>query len=222
MQAYLAKLVINVLAPSMRSPSGITGWITRSIMRKGNPLSTEYAINTRLNLKNDDVFVELGAGEGAGLKAVMQGVQSGGPVPSRIVLVEISEDFRRSLNEIVENESKIDKPKIEIHAEDCKSMPYLEDMSVDKMFAMNVVYFLDPLPEYLTEIHRVLKVGGSVMFCCKFKVLPQDNDVFVNTQESDIVQKMKDAGFDVTSEPMTVSETEPALNYVEVKGVRRS
>lgn len=191
-------------------------------MRKGNPLSIEHAIQNRLNLQNDDVFVELGAGEGFGLKTLLRGIETGGPVPSRVVLVEISEDFRLSLNDIIENEVKIEKPKIEIQTEDCKSMPYLEDMSVDKMFAMNVVYFLDPLPEYLTEIYRVLQVGGFVMFCCKFKSLPQDSDVFINVQEEDIVKKMKDAGFDVITEHITVSETEPLKNYVEVKGVRTS
>ena len=225
MQANFVKALINFLAPSMRSPSGITGWVARSLMRKSNPMSTEYAIKNRLNLQTNDVFVELGAGEGAGLKAVMNGVKNGGAVPSRVVLVEISEDFRASLRELLQDpEIKVEEgnpPNIEIREEDCKSMLYLEDCSVDKIFGMNVVYFLDPLPEYLREIYRVLKVDGSVTFCCKFKALPQDSDVFVNVKEEDIVQKMKQAGFEVSSEAVTVSETETMQNYLEIKGTRK-
>merc|ERR1719437_374873 len=87
---------------------------------------------------------------------------------------------------------------IEVHGEDCRSMPYLGDDSVDKIFAMNVVYFLDPLPAYLGEIHRVLKPGtGEIVWGCKFDKVPQDNEVFVNVPEDKIVAMMQEAGFEV-------------------------
>merc|ERR1719281_1738824 len=85
-------------------------------------------------------------------------------------------------------------------------MPYLPDGTVDTMFGMNVVYFLDPLPDYLEEIHRVLKPGtGEIVWGCKFDKVPQDNEVFVNVKEDEIVEMMKDAGFDVTSEAIDVA-----------------
>ena len=95
-------------------------------------------------------------------------------------------------------------------------MPYLANGSVDKLFAMNVVYFLDPLPKYLTELNRVLKPGGTLMFGCKFGAVPKDNDVFVNVDEETIVQQLKETGFDVTSERLKVSDSDPKQNYTEL------
>lgn len=180
-------------------------------MRQSNPFSTEFGIQ-RLNLQESDVFLELGAGEGAGIKAIQT-------VPSRILLVEISEQFREILTN-VKDELPF-KEKVEIHSEDCKHMPFLDDNSVDKIFSMNVVYFLNPLPEYLQELHRVLKPRGSVVFGCKFKLLPKDSDVFVNVEEEKIVDMMKAASFEVSSEFVEVSKEDARKNYLEIKGIKK-
>mmetsp|Transcript_32880 Transcript_32880/g.46719 ORF Transcript_32880/g.46719 Transcript_32880/m.46719 type:complete len:236 (+) Transcript_32880:112-819(+) len=206
------KWVLGVLAPSMRSPSGITGWFAQRLMESSNPPSTREGIQ-RLGLTSDDTFVELGAGSGAGLKSLGGGeeeeeenVGSDGTadapaapagIPSRIVCVEISQDFRDELEKVKAGLEYQDR--VEIYPDDCKAMPFLEDESVDKIFAMNVVYFLDPLEEYLTEIRRVLKPGGVVSFGCKFPALPKDSDVFINVEEEIIVEKMEQAGFEVKS-----------------------
>ncbi|CAB9517360.1 Methyltransferase domain [Seminavis robusta] len=218
-QALFKKVLISALAPSMRSPSGFTGYFARKVMRKSNPVSTQVGIQ-RLDLQPSDVFVELGGGEGAGIKAVFDQPDK---VPSMIHLVEISEDFRAELTRVI----KEDLPqtdgignKIEIHGEDCKQMPYLQDNSVSKMFGMNVVYFLDPLPEYLNEIHRVLKPGGVVVFGCKFKNLPKDDNVFINVEEQPITRSMEAAGFQVGTAFVEVSADNPVWNYLEVKGVK--
>lgn len=206
LKLMIKKFMIATLAPSMRSPSGITGWFARRMMRSANPESTKYAIQNRMNLKDSDVFVELGAGEGAGLLSIMEGDKS--TIPSQMHLVEISEAMRGELERVVREDLPTDKGvnvNITIHGDDCRGMPYLQDNSVDSMFAMNVVYFLDPLPEYLKEIHRVLKPStGQIVWGCKFDKVPKDNEVFVNVQEDKVVQIMKDAGFEVTSEAIDV------------------
>jgi len=238
LKVMFKKFMIATLAPSMRSPSGITGWFARKVMRSANPESTKFAIQNRMNLKDSDVFVELGAGEGAGLLAVMEGDKSN--IPSHMHLVEISEAMRGELERVVREDLPKDKGVnigISIHGEDCRSMTYLEDNSVDAMFGMNVVYFLDPLPEYLKEIHRVLKPStGQIVWGCKFDKVPKDNEVFVNVQEDKVVQMMKDAGFEVTSEAIDVvtgvgkekcstdeanddkSSVNDMRNYIEIRG----
>jgi len=208
LKLMLKKFVIAAVAPSMRSPSGITGWFARRMMRSANPESTRFAIRNRLNLQTSDVFVELGAGEGAGIKAIMGQDSSGGSskIPSTIHLVEISDAMRTELSRVVGEElPESHGSRIEIHADDCITMPYLADDSVDKMFAMNVVYFLDPLPDYLKEIRRVLKPGGEIVWGCKFDKVPKDSEVFVNVEEAKVVAMMEDAGFQVSSERIDVA-----------------
>ena len=62
-------VLLNALAPSMRSPSGITGWLARLIMRSVNPFFTKFAIQNRMDLKPTYVFVELGDG----VKVIVEG-----------------------------------------------------------------------------------------------------------------------------------------------------
>jgi len=205
LKVYLKKFMIATLAPHMRSPSGITGWFARKIMRSANPYSTKHAIQNRMNLKSSDVFVELGAGEGAGLLAILEDDYQ--KIPSQIHLVEISESMRGELERVIREDlpPSAEKTDIRVYGEDCRSMHYLQDNSVDKIFAMNVVYFLDPLPEYLNEIHRVLKPQtGEIVWGCKFDKVPKDNEIFANVEEEKVVKMMEDAGFHVTSEKINM------------------
>jgi len=228
MQSFsLKKYLISALAPSMRSPSGITGWIARRMMKTSNPYSTAFGIE-RLGLQTTDVFVEIGAGEGAGVKTIMTSEKVA--VPDRIVLVEISDDFRKDLKRTVDDLEQYQStpsyssPKIEIYGNDCKDMSsFLENDSVDKIFAMNVVYFLDPLLDYSKELYRVLKPNGlgTIIFGCKLGAVPKDGNVFINVEADSIKDSMEKAGFLVTSEFVNVSEDNPMQNYLEIKGVTR-
>ena len=212
---YIKKFFIAAMAPSMRSPSGITGWFARRLMRSANPESTRYAFRHRLNNNNLEssssggVFVELGAGEGSGLLALTEH-EDPSRIPSAIHLVEISDVMRAELERVVREDLpesvRASDTLIEVHGEDCRSMPYLGDDSVDTVFAMNVVYFLDPLRDYLGELHRVLKPGtGEIVWGCKFDKVPKDNEVFVNVREDEIVRMMEETGFEVTSEAIDVA-----------------
>mmetsp|Transcript_2759 Transcript_2759/g.4006 ORF Transcript_2759/g.4006 Transcript_2759/m.4006 type:complete len:230 (-) Transcript_2759:101-790(-) len=227
----LIKFFLGALENSFRSPSGLTGWFTRSVMSKVNPISIQEGIK-RLDLKETDVFVEIGAGSGVGLRSIVSNKNdndNNNNIPSRIVCIEISQDFRRELKqtkkEILpllkdDNDNNNDNNDIvEIYSDDCKSMPFLKDNSVDKMFAMNVVYFLDPLDEYTKEICRVLKPGGMVVFGCKFQKVPQDSNVFVNVDEDAIVGTMKQGGLAVTSAFVDLGDDD--ANYTELKGIKK-
>ena len=160
-----------------------------------------------------DVLVELGSGHGHSLKTIA----TSQTIPKRIVCVEISPLFRKKLDEI-----KIELPeelrtKIEIRGDDAKDMKcFLEDSSVSKVFAMNVVYFLDPLADYLTELHRVLKKDGILFWGCKFHAVPKDTEEFVNIDEQVVVEAMKKAGFEVSSTFVDLGEGR--LNYTALIG----
>ena len=211
--------VLSRISPHMRSPhGGVGGWLAMTIMGRFNPPSIREAIR-RLDLQPNDTFVELGAGHGAGLREIAE--SKDGP-PHRIVCVEISKHFRKELQEAIEQLPSDISSKVEIHGEDCRKMPYLDDSSVDKIFGMNVVYFLDPLPEYLGELNRVLKPGGKLVWGCKFGNLPRDNTDFANVSKSAIVDAMEKAQFDVSTTKIAVDGGDPKKDYIEIQGEKRA
>ena len=212
--------LLSTISPHMRSPhGGVGGFIAMKIMGRFTPPSIREAIR-RLDLQPHETFVELGAGHGAGLREIAE--LSQGP-PKRIVCVEISNDFRQELRKTIEELPPEISSKIEIHGDDCRTMPYLDDASVDKIFGMNVVYFLDPLPEYLGEMNRVLKPGGKLVWGCKFGNLPRDNNTdFVNVSKSAIADAMEKAEFEeVSTTKVAVDGGDPKKDYIEIKGEKR-
>ena len=74
--------------------------------------------------------------------------------------------------------------------------PFLPSASVDRVFAMNVIYFLEPLDAYLAEIFRCLKPGGLVVLGVKDVAIGQDKSVYVNQDWSECLAAMKRAGFE--------------------------
>lgn len=219
------KWLIAYIAPSMRAPDGgISGWLAKRIMNNANPPSIRKGFDRLFangNNTSTDCFVEIGAGQGIGLEYFAQQQQQ--DVPRRIVCVEISPDFRTMLQELKNNNHPY-ADRIEIHEDDCKAMPYLEDASVDKIFAMNVIYFLDPLDAYLAEMQRVLKPGGVVSFCCKFATVKDAGGAFVNIVEADILECIeKRNAFDVTSTFVDMGgETgNPMHSFTEILATKR-
>ena len=209
--------LLSRISSHMRSPhGGVKGFIAMKIMGQFNPPSIREAIR-RLDLQPHDTFVELGAGHGAGLREIAELSQGS---PERIVCVEISNDFRQELLKTIEELPEISS-KVEIHGDDCRAMPYLDDASVDKIFGMNVVYFLDPLPEYLKELNRVLKPGGKLVWGCKFGNLPRDNADFANVSKSAIVDAMQKEEFEVSTTRVAVDGGDPKKEYIEIKGEKR-
>ena len=102
-------------------------------------------IVNKMKLKKTDYVLELGVGNGLAIKEIakISGIN--------IIGIEISAEFRRNL-------LKMKLPKniviLEIDAKDLsKEIP---DGSIDKLLAINVIYFLKPIEEYILEFKRIL------------------------------------------------------------------
>eukprot|EP00956_Cyclotella_meneghiniana_P034919 scaffold109491_cov81-Cyclotella_meneghiniana.AAC.2 len=218
-QRTFIKWLMPQISSQMRSPeSGFGGTIAMKIMKRFNERSIREATR-RLKLKNSDTYVEIGAGNGDGLKTILDlNKQTSMQMPKRVVLIEISERFRNELHNIMRQHHVDYTSRIEIRSEDCISMPYLSDDSVDTIFGMNVVYFLHPIETYLAEIKRVLKPSGRVIFGCKFGSVPKEGltKEFVNVDRKKICNYLESEGFVVSMNKVVVDPDNEMSNYVEI------
>lgn len=218
------KWLVPQISSQMRSPdAGPLGFLAMAIMKRFNAESTREGLH-RMCLKNTDTYVEIGAGNGDGLAALLDSCKKSSrqsKMPKRLVLIEISQQFRNELHKIIQ-QAKCNTSHIEIHAQDCISMPYLNDNTVDKIFGMNVVYFLHPLQSYVREIKRVLKPGGRVVFGCKFSSLPKEGSTreFVNVNRKEICNALSQEGFLVSMNKVMVDPDNDMSNYIEIVGVK--
>lgn len=144
----------------------------------------------RLNIVKGDVVVEVGSGNGQAFEEILK------KEPQKVFAFEISKTFLSDLFAKFYN-----NPKIAILDKDAKDLEnILEDNSVDKILLINVIYFLDPLEDYLLEFKRILNVNGSILITGKFGPASQmDQSVFTNTNFEGLLSKLNNY-FDVSSE----------------------
>ena len=199
------------LQQNMRAPSGSAlGWLAARVMGKVNFPTIEDAVR-RLGVADGECVVELGAGDGVGVRALAAAGRKGLDVWA----VEISARFRATLL------ATTALPPSRVVDADAKAMPFLASGSVDKVLAVNVVYFLDPLPVYLEELHRVLRPKtGVLLFACKFNLQIQPAVApCVNVALAPVVAAMKEAGFEVSVEEVDLSGLGDAkYSYTAIKG----
>jgi SAM-dependent methyltransferase len=186
----------GLLVSNMRSPgSGLFGLLASKLMADVNPPTIRSAVEL-LDPADSDTWLEIGAATGTGLAALYE-VAS----PEQVFAVEISPRFSQSLLSPPEGLSAEARARWNplISTGDARSLPLLSD-SVTKVLAVNVVYFLDPLPLYLSELHRVLRPGGRALFACKFRFVEGKPPPFVNTDLGGVLAAVKaHGGFAVTT-----------------------
>lgn len=188
------------IAENFRSPkSGLLGWLSVQIMNAANRATSVDAAQ-RLNITSSDVVLELGPGSGWGMREIAK------RNPRRLIGIEVSERFRKELSELPFNK--------EIYNSDCiDCSSFLSAKSVDKLLAINVVYFLSPLPNYAIEIYRVMKPNSHGIIGCKPRSITEGNhNIFVNKSTCYIKSCFEDAGFKVYQEKIDIGN--PMNNYV--------
>jgi SAM-dependent methyltransferase len=187
----------NALSPG----NHFMGSFASKIMTKINRMSSQDAA-TRLGISRDHCVLELGPGSGWGIE-VMAAAK-----PKRIVGVEISKLFRKELAAL-----EFDV-KPEIYGDDAIDMSaFLDDASVDRLLAVNVVYFLNPLPKYADELFRVMAPGSRGILACKPKLIQNNkDDIFVNKDMNVISETFRTAGFKCSMEEIDLGNS--LSNYI--------
>jgi cyclopropane fatty-acyl-phospholipid synthase-like methyltransferase len=158
-------------------------------MTHGNRVTSEDAAS-RLEIDEDHCVLEIGPGSGWGMRVLAS------YKPKRLVGVEISPRFRSEL-------TALEFPmNFELHGDDALDMSgFFLDGSVDRLLAVNVVYFFDPLSAYAIELYRVMARCSRGLIACKMDLIETCNDaVFVNNDIQEISDIFEASGFKVLLE----------------------
>lgn len=178
-------------AAQLRKPHGEKAVEIMDYMNRGNQVLYPLALEA-LQLKPGVRVLEIGQGNGPLVHLILAsgfGITYSG--------IDYSPDSVRLAKEknasFVENGSAIFLEGL------ISKMPF-EDNSFDCILGINVVYFWDTPKVELTEIYRVLKPGGRLVFGYrpkdKLQKLPFTNRGFVHYHPADLEKLIRETGFD--------------------------
>ena len=193
------------MTENMRSPKTIgLAWVARTLMNYSNAQVSIDIVN-RMNLKTTDHVLELGVGNGLAIKEIAKISEN------KIIGIEISAEFRKKLLN-----KKLPK-NIVILENDAKDLSNeILDGSIDKLLAINVIYFLKPIEEYILEFKRILKKGGIGYLGCKFESVKNfDIEVAPNRDEREIISQLSNVGFKASSEFIDLGEDRSRYTLIQ-------
>ena len=195
---WIHKFLIHteLMTENMRSPKTIgLAWVARTLMNYSNA-QVSIDIVSRMKLKKADHVLELGVGNGLAIKEIAKISEN------KIIGIEISAEFRKKLL------NKQLPKNIVILENDAKDLSNeIPDGSIDKLLAINVIYFLKPVEQYILEFKRILKKGGIGYLGCKFESIKNfDIEVAPNRDERAIITQLLNLGFSASSEFIDLGE----------------
>lgn len=149
----MSKAELKELAAQLAKPEGANG-IEVAVMMNNTNISMTRKTFEHLDLKDDDVILELGHGNGNHLKELLSLAQN-----LRYIGLDISELMKEealtySLAQGLDSQS-------EFKLYDGVFVP-LASESVDRIFTVNTIYFWTEAEVLLSELLRVLKPNGSL------------------------------------------------------------
>ena len=195
----------ELMTENMRSPKTIAlAWVARTLMNYSNAQVSIDIVN-RMKLKKTDNVLELGVGNGLAIKEIAK--ISG----NNIIGVEISAEFRRNLLKM-----KLPKNIVILGNDAIDLSNKVPDGSIDKLLAINVIYFLKPIEQYILEFKRILKQGGIGYLGCKFESIKNfDIEVAPNRNEKEIITQLSTVGFNVSSEFIDLGEDRSRYTFIQ-------
>jgi SAM-dependent methyltransferase len=147
-----ARPLLDAVAESARRPTGRVGLLLYGPASAGLPPYTR--VLDALDLRSDDVLLEIGPGGGSFLARALELAGSAAAIDHSPTMVDAA---RRR------NAAAIAAGRLDVRLGDAASLPW-PDGSFTAV-AMNQVFFWLPDPDrVLREIHRVLRPGGRLAF----------------------------------------------------------
>lgn len=141
------------IARQLKCPTGKWGRIAGRVMAVVNRQPTQFAIEA-LCVEPSDTVLELGFGAGQGIKALAALAAHG-----LVLGIDHSPDMVALAS--ATNRQAIRQGRVALRIGSLDALPWPAE-SVDKILAVNVVYFFDRTAKELAEARRVLRVGGRI------------------------------------------------------------
>ena len=178
------------LGRQLSKPTGFWGLILGRLMNKNNyPMYLDaYQL---LEFEKDDEVLEIGFGNGAFIKEIVELTESG--MYSGIDISDTMLKTAKNKNKILINNGKV--KLVKAHA---GKIPF-KDHFFDKVFTINTIYFWEQPNQVMHEIKRVLKPGGVFVVGLGTKEAMEKNEYFeerftLYTKE-EVEKLFIDAGF---------------------------
>ncbi|MGX5830131.1 class I SAM-dependent methyltransferase [Mesorhizobium sp. 43Arga] len=143
----------NFIAQQFSMPEGMCGHAAGAVMGLINHLPNRRAIE-RLDIDEQDDVLEIGFGPGWALKKMAKLAHAG-----TITGVDRSPTMLRQAQ--MRNRAAIQDGKLKLIQGTFERLP-VESGSMDKLLAVNVIYFCSPTGTALSEARRVLRPGGTM------------------------------------------------------------
>jgi ubiquinone/menaquinone biosynthesis C-methylase UbiE len=183
--------LLKFIASQLRKPSGLIGrFVTSSLLNRGNVPMNQLTL-TLLDLAPDDDVIEVGFG-GGDLISRMSAVVVQGRIAGA--------DFSPEMVEVCEKRFAplLRAGRLELRCASAESLPYSSGLFT-KACTVNTIYFWpDPIGP-LTELQRVLRVGGRLVLCFNpretLQKVPFTKYGFSYYEPGQVRELLKKAGF---------------------------
>lgn len=146
---------LRSVAAQLSRPSGENAETIAAAMNVANSAITARAIET-LAPRAGETIAEIGPGNGALSLPIVEALDDDG----RYLGIELSEDMARAAAVTL---GAAEAARIDIHNGDCRSAP-VDAASLDGLMAVNLLYFINDLPDLFGQIATWLKPGGRAVF----------------------------------------------------------
>ena len=142
---------VKEIAAQLRCPFGDEGVQIASLMENTNSSMINVTIE-RLDLKKDDVLLELGPGNGFHLERILEQCRQVFTVDiSELMISNISRKYKKF----------IDEERLKNFLGDGRKIPISREI-IDKAFTVNTIYFWKEPKDYLNEIGKCMRSGGEL------------------------------------------------------------
>ena len=144
------RAILKYIARQFGNPTGFGGKISTLIMNCLNQ-KLYKTVAENIDIQETDTVLDIGFGNGYLLKKLSN------KNPEKICGIEISADMLNTATG--KNRKKVEQGKIQLLLADVQNLPF-EDVSIDKAYTVNTIYFWQDIDKGFSEIKRVLKPDG--------------------------------------------------------------
>lgn len=146
---------LRSVAAQLARPTGEGAETIAAAMNEVNNAITALAIET-LAPHARETIAEIGPGNGTLSLPIVEALGDGG----RYLGIELSKDMARVAGATL---GAVRSARVDIHNGDCRSAP-VDAASLDGLMAVNLLYFIDDLPDLFGQIANWLKADGRAVF----------------------------------------------------------